>query len=119
MRLVMMPCTVSGKVRPLAVLSEKRFPAAPEIPSSVEMGFPGLDANVWFGLFAPAKTPRGIVMKVNKEVVAALNLPEAKAALLAQGAESAPSSPEEFDRFVKAEIAKWGKVIKAAGIKAN
>jgi len=109
----------AGKVRPLAVLSEKRFPASPEIPSSVEMGFPGLDANVWFGLFAPAKTPRAIVMKVNKEVVAALNLPEAKTALLAQGAESAPSSPEEFDRFLKAEIAKWGKVIKAAGIKAN
>ena len=109
----------SGKVRPLAVLSEKRFPASPEIPSSVEMGFPGLDANVWFGLFAPAKTPRAIVMKVNKEVVAALQSPEAKSALLAQGAEAAPSSPEEFDRFVKAEIAKWGKVIKAAGIKAN
>src|SRR5258706_1675375 len=109
----------SGKVRPLAVLSEKRFPASPEIPSSVEMGFPGLDANVWFGLFAPAKTPRAIVMKVNKEGVAALHLPEAKTALLAQGAESAPSSPEEFDRFVRAEIAKWGKVIKAAGITAN
>ncbi len=109
----------SGKVRPLAVLAEKRFSASPEIPSSVEMGFPGLDANVWFGLFAPAKTPRAIVMKINKEVVAALNLPEAKTALLAQGAESAPTSPEEFDRFVKAEIAKWGKVIKAAGIKAN
>jgi len=109
----------SGKVRPLAVLSEKRFPASPEIPSSVEMGFPGLDANVWFGLFAPAKTPRAIVMKVNKEVVAALSLPEAKSALLAQGAESSPTSPEEFDRFLKAEIAKWSKVIKAAGIKAN
>ena len=109
----------SGKVRPLAVLSEKRFPASPEIPSSVEMGFPGLDANVWFGLFAPAKTPRAIVMKVNKEVMAALNLPEAKSALLAQGAESSPTSPEEFDHFLKAEIAKWGKVIKAAGIKAN
>jgi tripartite-type tricarboxylate transporter receptor subunit TctC len=109
----------AGKVRPLAVLSEKRFPAAPDIPSSVELGFPGLDANVWFGLFAPAKTPRAIIMKINKEVVAALELPEAKAALLAQGAESAPTSPEDFDKFVKSEIAKWGKVIKAAGIKAN
>ena len=111
--------TKAGKVRPLAVLSEKRFPAAPDIPSSVELGFPGLDANVWFGLFAPAKTPRAIVMKINKEVVAALQLPETKAALLAQGAEAAPTSPEDFDRFVKSEIAKWGRVIKAAGIKAN
>jgi len=109
----------AGKVRPLAVLSEKRFPAAPDIPSSVEAGFPGLDANVWFGLFAPDKTPRSIIMKINKEVVAALQLPEAKAALLAQGAESSPTTPEEFDRFVKSEITKWGKVIKAAGIKAN
>jgi tripartite-type tricarboxylate transporter receptor subunit TctC len=109
----------AGKVRPLAVLSEKRFPAAPDIPSSVEAGFPGLDANVWFGLFAPAKTPRAIIMKINKDVVTALQLPEAKAALLAQGAESSPTTPEEFDRFVKSEITKWGKVIKAAGIKAN
>jgi len=109
----------AGKVRPLAVLSEKRFPAAPDIPSAVEQGFPGLDANVWFGLFAPAKTPKPIIAMLNKEVVAALRTPEAKAALLAQGAEASPTSPEEFDRFVKAEIAKWGKVIKAAGMKPN
>lgn len=109
----------AGKVRPLAVLSEKRFPAAPDIPSAVEQGFPGLDANVWFGLFAPAKTPKSIIALLNKEVVAALRTPEAKAALLAQGAEASPTSPEEFDRFVKAEIAKWGKVIKAAGMKPN
>ncbi len=109
----------AGKVRPLAVLSEKRFPAAPDIPSAVEQGCPGLDANVWFGLFAPAKTPKPIIALLNKEVVAALRTPEAKAALLAQGAEASPTSPEEFDRFVKAEIAKWGKVIKAAGMKPN
>jgi tripartite-type tricarboxylate transporter receptor subunit TctC len=109
----------AGKVRPLAVLSEKRFPAAPDIPSAVEQGFPGLDANVWFGLFAPAKTPKPIIAMLNKEVVAALRTPEARAALLAQGAEASPTSPEEFDRFVKAEIAKWGKVIKAAGMKPN
>jgi tripartite-type tricarboxylate transporter receptor subunit TctC len=109
----------AGKVRPLAVLAEKRFPAAPDIPSSVEAGFPGLDANVWFGLFAPAKTPKAIVMKINKEVVAALRTPEARAALLAQGAEAVPGTPEEFDAHIKREIAKWGKVIKAAGIKAN
>ena len=109
----------AGKVRPLAVLSEKRFPAAPDIPSSVEAGFPGLDANVWFGLMAPAKTPRAIIQKINREVVAALQTSEAKAAILAQGAEASPTSPEEFGRFLKSEVAKWGKVIKAAGIKAN
>ena len=109
----------AGKVRPLAVLSEKRFPATPDIPSAVEQGFQGLDANVWFGLFAPAKTPKPIIARLNKEVVAALSTPEAKTALLAQGAEASPTSPEDFDRYVRAEIAKWGKVIKAAGMKAN
>ena len=109
----------AGKVRPLAVLSEKRFSAAPDIPSAVEAGFPGLDSSVWFGLFAPAKTPRSIVTRINRDVVAALQLPEAKAALLSQGAEAVPTTPEEFERFLKSEIDKWGRVIKEAGIKAN
>lgn len=109
----------AGKVRPLAVLSAKRFPAAPDIPSAVEAGFPGLDSSVWFGLFAPAKTPKTIVTRINRDVVAALQLPEAKAALLAQGAEAVPTTPEEFAAFLKKEIAKWSKVIKEAGIRAN
>jgi tripartite-type tricarboxylate transporter receptor subunit TctC len=109
----------AGKVKPLAVLSEKRFSAAPEIPSAVEAGFPGLDSSVWFGLFAPAKTPRAIVTRINRDVVAALQLPDAKAALLSQGAEAVPTTPEEFEWFLKGEIAKWGRVIKEAGIKAN
>ncbi|MGQ0525017.1 MAG: Bug family tripartite tricarboxylate transporter substrate binding protein [Betaproteobacteria bacterium] len=109
----------AGKVRALAVLSEKRFPAAPDIPSAVEAGFPGLDSSVWFGLFAPAQTPKAIITKVNRDAVAALQLPEAKTALLAQGAESVPTTPDEFAAFLRKEIAKWGKVIKEAGIKAN
>jgi tripartite-type tricarboxylate transporter receptor subunit TctC len=109
----------AGRVRPLAVLSAQRFPAAPDIPSAVEAGFAGLDASVWFGMFAPAKTPRAIVTKINRDVVAALRLPEAKAMLLAQGAEAVPTTPEEFDAFLKKEIAKWSKVIKEAGIKAS
>jgi tripartite-type tricarboxylate transporter receptor subunit TctC len=109
----------AGRLKALAVLSEKRFPAAPDIPSAPEAGFPGLDSSVWFGLFAPAKTPRAIVTKVNRDVVASLNLPEAKQALAAQGAEAVPNSPEEFTAFLKREIDKWGRVIKAAGIKAE
>jgi tripartite-type tricarboxylate transporter receptor subunit TctC len=109
----------AGKVKPLAVLSAKRFSASPDIPSAVEAGFPGLDSSVWFGLFAPAKTPKVIVTRINRDVVAALQLPEAKAALLSQGAEAVPTTPEEFAAFLKSEIAKWGKVIKAAGITAN
>jgi len=109
----------AGRLRALAVLSEKRFPAAPDIPSAPEAGFPGLDSSVWFGLFVPAKTPKAIITKVNREVVDSLNLPEAKSALLAQGAVATPSTPEEAAAFVNREIAKWGKVIKAAGIKAQ
>lgn len=109
----------AGKIRPLAVLSEKRFPAAPDIPSAGEAGFAGLDSAVWFGMFAPAKTPKPIVTKINRDVVDILQSSEAKAALLKQGAEAVPTTPEGFDAFLKKEIAKWGKVIKEAGIKAN
>jgi tripartite-type tricarboxylate transporter receptor subunit TctC len=109
----------AGKVRPLAVLSEKRFPAAPDIPSAGESGFAGLDSSVWFGLFAPARTSKVIVTKVNRDVVDILQSADAKAALLKQGAESVPTTPQEFAAFLDREIAKWGKVIKEAGIKAN
>ena len=109
----------AGRLRALAVLSEKRFPAAPEIPSAPEAGFPALDSSVWFGLFAPGKTPRPIIARINRDVVASLQLPEAKSALAAQGAEAVPTSPEEFAAFLKREIDKWGRVIKAAGIKAE
>ncbi len=109
----------SGRIRPLAVLSKKRFDAAPDIPSIVEAGYPGIESSVWFGIFAPAKTPPAIVAKINRDAVAALQSPEAKALLLQQGAETIAMTPAEFGAFQKAEIAKWGKVIKEAGIKAE
>jgi tripartite-type tricarboxylate transporter receptor subunit TctC len=109
----------AGRIKALAVLSNKRFAAAPEIPSVAEAGYPGIEASVWFGLFAPAKTPQSILAKVNRDVVAILRSPDAKDALLAQGAETIPTTPAEFGAFVKAEVAKWGKVIKEAGIKAE
>jgi tripartite-type tricarboxylate transporter receptor subunit TctC len=109
----------AGRLRALAVLSEKRFPAAPDIPSAPEAGFPGLDSSVWFGLFATAKTPKAIITKINRDVVYSLNLAEAKAALAAQGAVAVPTTPEEFGAFLAREIEKWGRVIKAAGMKAE
>jgi tripartite-type tricarboxylate transporter receptor subunit TctC len=101
------------------VLSPKRFAAAPDIPTAAEQGYPGIDASVWFGLFAPAGTPKPIVMKINQAVVSSLQTPDAKRVLEGQGAEAVPSTPEEFGAFLKSEIAKWGKVIKEAGIKAQ
>ena len=109
----------AGRLKALAVLSSKRFPATPDIPTASEQGFPGIESNVWFGLFVTAGTPPAIVTKVNRDVVAALRLQEAKDALLAQGAEAVPMTPEEFGACLKQEIAKWGKVIKEAGIKAQ
>jgi tripartite-type tricarboxylate transporter receptor subunit TctC len=109
----------AGKLRALAVLSAKRFAAAPDIPTAAEQGYPGIDASVWFGLFAPAGTPKAIVMKINQAVVSSLQTPDAKRVLEGQGAEAVPSTPEEFGAFLKSEIAKWGKVIKEAGIKAQ
>jgi tripartite-type tricarboxylate transporter receptor subunit TctC len=109
----------AGRLKALAVLSAKRFPAAPDIPSAAEAGVPGIESNVWFGLFAPAGTPKSIITKVNRDVVAVLKLPEARDALLAQGAEASPTTPEEFALFLRKEIDKWGKVIKEAGIKSE
>jgi tripartite-type tricarboxylate transporter receptor subunit TctC len=109
----------AGKLKALAVMSPKRFPAAPDIPSITEAGFPGIESSVWFGLLAPTGTPKPIIDKINRDVVASLNAPEARDALLAQGAEPMPTTPQEFDAFLKAEIRKWGKVIKEAGIKGS
>ena len=108
----------AGKLRALAVFSAERFPVSPEIPTAAEQGFPGIDSSVWFGLFAPAKTPRPLVQKISSDVGDVLRLPEVRNMLIGQGAEPSPSTPEAFDRFVKSEIVKWGKVIKAAGIEA-
>lgn len=108
-----------GKLKALALLSAKRFSATPEIPTSVEQGFPGLESYVWFGLYAPARTPPALIAKINRDVVSILNLPEARDALLAQGAEAVPNSPQEFAEFQRSEIAKWGKVIRDARIVAQ
>ena len=109
----------AGKLKALALLSEKRFSATPEIPTSVEQGFTGLESYVWFGLYAPARTPRAIITKINRDVVAILRAGEAREALLAQGAEAVPNTPEEFAAFQHSEIAKWSQVIRDAHIVAH
>jgi tripartite-type tricarboxylate transporter receptor subunit TctC len=109
----------AGRLKAIALLNDKRFPGAPDIPTALEQGFKGLESYVWFGLYAPGKTPRALVDRINKEIAPILNLPETKAAMLSQGAEVVYTTPEEFDRFQRAEIAKWGKVIREAKITAN
>ena len=109
----------AGKLRALAVSSATRFPSVPEIPSAAEAGIPGMQAKLWFGLFTTAKTPRPIVMKLNREIGSILRDPQAKEAILKQGIETAPGTPEELGEWVKSELARWTPVIQAAGIKAD
>ena len=101
------------------VSNATRFAGAPEIPSAVEAGIPGMEAKLWFGLFAPAKTPRSVVIKLNREIVDILLRPETREQLLAQGAEPTPSSPEELGEWVKTEIDKWTPLIRKTGITAD
>jgi tripartite-type tricarboxylate transporter receptor subunit TctC len=113
------PHVKAGRLKPLVVVRKTRFSGTPDVPSSVEAGFPDLDSNAWFGLFAPARTPKHLIMRLNKEVADALNTPQVKDALLVQGAEVAPTSPEEFGAYVKAEAVKWARVVKESGYKTN
>ncbi len=109
----------AGRLRALALLGTQRYAGMPEVPTAAEQGYAGLESYVWFGLFAPARTPAAIVAKINRDVVAILREPETKQAMLTQGAEPAPMTPAEFDAFVKSESVKWGRVIRAAKIEVQ
>jgi tripartite-type tricarboxylate transporter receptor subunit TctC len=108
-----------GKLRALAVTGVRRSAAAPDIPTIAESGVPGYEVTNWFGIAAPAKTPRAIVERLNREFVRALNSPELRNRLMGLGAEPVGNTPEQYQAFVQNEIAKWDKVIKAAGIKGE
>ncbi len=105
----------AGKLRPIAVTTAKRSPELPDVPTIAESGVPGYDATSWFGLFAVAGTPAPIVTQLNKALVKVLNQPEVKAKIVAQGGEVVAETPEQFAAFIKAETAKWGKVVKESG----
>ena len=109
----------SGRIRALAVTTAKRSANVPELPTIAEAGLPGFEANNWNGVVVPAKTPRPVINRLNKEFTAALLLPDIKQFLFNQGLDAAPGTPEAFAAYIKSETAKWAKVIKAAGIKAN
>jgi tripartite-type tricarboxylate transporter receptor subunit TctC len=109
----------SGKLRGIAVTGAKRSVAAPDIPTVAESGVPGFEVTTWYGFAAPAKAPRAIVDKLHAELARVINAPDMKEKLLAQGAEPVANTPEQATAQVEREIAKWSKVIKAAGIKAQ
>jgi tripartite-type tricarboxylate transporter receptor subunit TctC len=114
-----LPLVKEGRLRGIAVTSAKRFPSAPEYPTVAESGLPGYTAVAWYGLFAPAGTPREIVQKLNADVVAIVQAPDVRELFLAQGAESYALTPEAFARVVQEDVVKWAKVVKASGAKAD
>jgi tripartite-type tricarboxylate transporter receptor subunit TctC len=115
--LTALPYTRSGRLRALGVSSAKRSSAAPDIPTIAEAGVPGYEATQWFGILAPAGTPRAIVDRWHRETVRALKDPEVHDRLVADGADPVGSSPEEFAAYIRSESMKWAKVVKDVGIK--
>lgn len=109
----------AGRLRAIAVSGARRSPALPNVPTVAESGLPGFEAGSWYGLLAPAATPRPVVERLNQEVLRVLKLPDVRERLLAEAFEIPLDSPEEFAAHIRADVPKWAKVIKEAGIKAN
>jgi len=113
------PAVKAGRLRALAVTTVKRWQGTPDIPTMSEAGLTGFEVNSWYGLIAPAGTPREIIMKLNTEVARSLREPDARERLYSIGAEPMNNTPEEFAAYINAEMAKWSKVVKTAGIRAD
>jgi tripartite-type tricarboxylate transporter receptor subunit TctC len=114
-----MPHIKSGKVRALAVTGKERSPALPDVPSLGEQGFPGVEMTAWYGMLGPAGTPRPIAARLQEETAKILKTPEVVQKLDGLGFEIVASTPDEFAGYIKSEIAKWAKVVKASGAKAE
>jgi tripartite-type tricarboxylate transporter receptor subunit TctC len=108
-----------GRVRLIGVSHDRRLPAAPEVPTFIEQGFPGFMGSTWAGMLAPAGTPREIVRRMADEVTRIVRSDETRARLDSIGTFAGGGTPEEFDSFIAAETTKWAKVIKEAGVKAD
>jgi len=117
--LVVLPNMRNGRVRGLAITSAKRSSMAPELPTIAESGFPDFESGTWYGMMAPARTPREVVARLSDAVTRSVQLPDVREKLIAQGAEPLSSNPAQMAEFVRSEIVKWGKVAKAAGIRVQ
>jgi len=114
-----MPQIKAGRLRAIAVLSSQRSQAVPQFPSVAEAGVPGYEVDVWYGLFAPAGTPKGVVTRLYEEIARNLAQPELKERMYGLGLDPAGMPPDRFASYVQAEIVKWAKVVKAAGAKSE
>ena len=109
----------AGRLRALAVTSKNRSAAVPQIATLAESGLPDFEASSWFGLLGPAGLPRAIVLKLQAEIARALKIPDLRDSLIQQGADPVASTPEEFAAYMRSETAKWAKVVRASGAKAD
>ena len=113
------PHIKSGRLRALAVVAPQRSAALPEVPTVAEAGLRDFEVTTWYGVLAPAGTPRNVISRLNGELVKVMHSPDMKEKLAAAGSEARTSTPEEFAAYIKSEIAKWGDVIRRAGVKAD
>jgi len=114
-----LPFVKDGKLRALAITDDKRSPLLPDVPTLAELGYVGYDVNPWFGLAAPAGTPRPIIDRLNAEFAKAAKDPEVVKRLADQGIEATSMTPEQFAAFIRAETARWTEVVKSSGAKAD
>ena len=117
--LVVLSQIKGGRLRAIAMTDSKRSPLIPDVPTVAEAGVPGYEAIAWYGVMAPKGTPGQIVTLLNSEMRKALTSPDVKAWLQEQGSSDVAGTPQQFGNFIKAEIAKWGKVVKASGASAD
>lgn len=113
--IAIMPHIKSGKVKPIAISSAKRSPLLPDVPTFAEAGLPQIESYAWYGMFAPAKTPKEVVAKINAEAIKVMKQPEFQKVLADTGSDFVGDTPENFGKFVAAEHARWGKVVKQSG----
>ena len=113
------PHIKTGKIRILAVTGDRRVPAMPEVPTVAEAGVPGSEFTIWFAMYAPSGTPKTIISRLNQVIVKSLAAPETREQLAKAGVDPESSTPEELGKYLRSEIARWAKVIKASGIPIN
>jgi len=114
-----LPMIKAGKLKPLAVTSLQRSSLMPGLPTVSEAGVPGFEVIVWYGVFAPAATPAAIINRLNNEIRKIVAMPDVQERISGEGAEAISSTPDEFTRRIKADIAKWAKVVKSSGAQAD
>ena len=114
-----LPHVRSGRLRGLATTGRKRSRAVPELPTLDEAGIKGYEANAWFGIYAPARVSAGLLAKVNADVQRAVALPDVQERFAVQGAEPNPMTVGQFSAFVRSEVARWAKVVAAAGARID